>query len=151
MIESYKIFIRSILKFSANNICPCGSLIKYKKCCKSLHEHIKFPKDALELMKSRYSAFALEKSEYIIFTTHVDNMDFKEDKNLWNKEILDFCKNTKFIKLEIIDFIDNKTESFVTFKANLIQNNEDVSFIEKSRFLKIDEKWLYVDGQFIEG
>ena len=102
-------------------------------------------------MKSRYCAYALEKSEYIIFTTHPQNIDFKEDKNSWNKDILDFCQNTKFKKLEILDFIDDKVESFVTFKANMIQNTKDVSFIEKSRFEKINEKWLYIDGQFIEG
>ena len=50
-----------------------------------------------------------------------------------------------------MDFIDDEVESFVTFKANMIQNSEDVSFIEKSRFVKINERWLYIDGQFIEG
>ncbi len=136
------------MKFSVNNTCPCGSSIKYKKCCKPFHEQINFPKNALELMKSRYCAYALEKSEYIIFTTHPNNIDYKENKNSWNEDILDFCKNTKFEKLEILDFIDDKDESFVTFKANIIQNNEDVSFVEKSRFIKINEKWLYIDGQF---
>jgi SEC-C motif domain protein len=137
------------LKFSVNDTCPCGSQKKYKKCCKPFHDNITFPKTALELMKSRYCAFAQGKSEYIISTTHKDNVDFKSDIKSWNKDILDFSKNTEFEKLEILEFIDKQEESFVTFKATLLQHNNDASFCEKSRFLKIDGKWLYVDGQFM--
>lgn len=137
------------MKFSANDNCPCGSLIKYKKCCKSFHENIKTPINALELMKSRYCAYAIEKSEYIISTTHQKNRDFNTDTKVWNNDILDFSRNTKFEKLEILEFIDGQTESFVTFKANITQNKQDVSFIEKSRFIKENGKWQYIDGEFI--
>lgn len=138
------------MKFSANDNCPCGSLIKYKKCCKPFHENIKTPVTALELMKSRYCAYAIEKSEYIILTTHQNNRDFNTDTKAWNNDILEFSKNTKFEKLEILEFIDGQTESFVTFKANITQNKQDVSFVEKSRFVKENEKWQYIDGQFID-
>ncbi|MDX9959884.1 MAG: YchJ family metal-binding protein [Aliarcobacter sp.] len=137
------------MKFSANDNCPCGSLIKYKKCCKPFHEDIKTPINALELMKSRYCAYAIEKSEYIILTTHQNNRDFNTDTKVWNNDILDFSRNTKFEKLEILEFIDGQTESFVTFKANITQNKQDVSFIEKSRFVKENGKWQYIDGEFI--
>lgn len=137
------------MKFSANDNCPCGSLIKYKKCCKPFHENIKTPINALELMKSRYCAYAIEKSEYIISTTHQKNRDFNTDTKVWNNDILDFSRNTKFEKLEILEFIDGQTESFVTFKANITQNKQDVSFIEKSRFIKENGKWQYIDGEFI--
>ena len=138
------------MKFSANDNCPCGSLIKYKKCCKPFHENIKTPINALELMKSRYCAYAIEKSEYIISTTHQKNRDFNTDTKVWNNDILDFSRNTKFEKLEILEFIDGQTESFVTFKANITQNKQDVSFIEKSRFVKENGKWQYIDGEFIK-
>ena len=137
------------MKFSANDNCPCGSLIKYKKCCKPFHEDIKTPINALELMKSRYCAYVIEKSEYIISTTHQKNRDFNTDTKVWNNDILDFSRNTKFEKLEILEFIDGQTESFVTFKANITQNKQDVSFIEKSRFIKENGKWQYIDGEFI--
>ena len=138
------------MKVSVNDTCPCGSQKKYKKCCKPFHDNITFPKTALDLMKSRYCAFATGKSEYIISTTHKDNVDFKSNIKSWNEEILDFTKNTRFEKLEILEFIEGYEESFVTFKATLIQYDNDVSFCEKSRFLKINERWLYVDGKFID-
>jgi SEC-C motif-containing protein len=122
---------------------------KYKKCCKLFHDGLS-PSSALELMKSRYSAFAVQKSEYIISTTHNLNSDFTNDLKSWSNDIMHFSKNTKFEKLEILDFIDDEVESFVTFKATLFQDEKDISFIEKSRFLKSENKWLYVDGEFID-
>jgi SEC-C motif-containing protein len=138
------------LKFSPNDICPCGSLKKYKKCCKPFHDKITFPKTALELMKSRFSAFAVLIADYIIFTTHENNSDYISDLKSWNQDIMNFSKNTRFERLEILDFIEGEVESFVTFKATLFQDNTDISFIEKSRFLKVEDKWLYIDGQFID-
>lgn len=135
--------------FFVNDSCPCGSLKKYKKCCKQFHDKISIPKYALELMKSRYSAYAVSNSNYIINTTHQNNPDYTTDTASWNEDILLFCKHTKFEKLEILDFIDDENESFVTFKATLIQDKKDVSFIEKSRFLKVNDKWFYVDGEFL--
>jgi SEC-C motif-containing protein len=138
------------LKFSVNDSCPCGSTKKYKKCCKTFHDKIIFPKTALELMKSRYSAYATSNAKYIIETTHKDNPDFTDNIKEWENDILIFCNNTKFIGLEILEFIDDENESYVMLKANMIQQGNDVSFIEKSRFLKVDGKWLYVDGKFEE-
>ena len=138
------------MKFSPNDVYPCGSLKKYKKCCKPFHDKITFPKNALELMKSRFSAFAVCNSEYIISTTHENNSDFTQDLKSWNNDILNFSQNTRFEKLQILEFIDDEIESFVTFEATLFQDKNDISFIEKSRFLKVEGIWKYVDGQFIE-
>ena len=138
------------MKFSPNDICPCGSLKKYKKCCKPFHDKITFPKTALELMKSRFSAFAVLIADYIIFTTHENNSDYISDLKSWNQDIMNFSKNTRFERLEILDFIEGEVESFVTFKATLFQNNTDIKNIKKSRFLKVEDKWFYVDGQFLD-
>ena len=100
-------------------------------------------------MRSRYCAFSLKISQYIIKTTHQENQDYKEDRILWKDEILEFSNSTIFEKLEILDFIDGKSESFVTFKATIKCDNNDNSFIEKSKFLKVDNIWLYHSGEFL--
>lgn len=138
------------MKLTVNSPCPCGSPLKYKKCCKVFHDNIKNPLNALELMKSRFSAYAFKQSNYIIKTTHKENQDYSENILEWEKEIEIFSSNTDFDKLEILEFIKGEIESFVTFRATLFQNKNDVSFIEKSRFKKEDNIWLYVDGQFLE-
>lgn len=125
---------------SINDRCPCGSGLKYKKCCKTYHDG-KVPKSALLLMKSRYSAYALNQYKYII-KTHYKSTETIES-------IKEFSENTTFEKLEILEFLDGENEAFVTFRANLFTNNNDSSFTEKSRFIKENEKWFYIDGEMI--
>jgi len=125
-----------------NSKCPCGSGVKYKKCCKPYHSGAKAP-NALVLMKSRYSAYVVGDSNYIIKTTHKDNYDFRNDKKIWKSEIIGFCQNTDFYGLDILDFIDGADEAFVIFKASLSSGN----MIEKSRFLRVDGSWLYLSGE----
>ncbi|MFY9074643.1 YchJ family metal-binding protein [Malaciobacter mytili] len=136
------------LKLAVNSQCICGSKKKYKKCCKLFHDG-ENPPTALDLMRSRFSAFASHNADYIIKTTHYDNPEFTLNTKAWLSDIYNFCEYTDFNALKILEFIDGKNESFVTFKAVLSQNGLDASFTEKSRFLKVDGKWYYVDGIFL--
>jgi len=138
------------MKILPNITCPCGSKIKYKKCCQVFHKG-KLAKTALELMKSRYSAFYVGDANYIIKTTHKGNSDFTLDIKQWKNDILSFSKNSNFKKLTILDFIDLGLEAFVTFRVELYIDNKDNSFVEKSRFLKNNNQWLYVDGEIENG
>lgn len=126
-------------KLSSNDPCPCGSGVKYKKCCARFHKGALAP-DALSLMKSRYSAYAVGDARYIIRTTHPENPDYSEDRKAWREEILNFCRANDFLGLEILDFssIDEKraTVEFVaTLSGGVIR--------EKSLFLMEDGEWLY--------
>jgi len=117
------------MKFSINTLCPCGSGKKYKKCCGVFHKG-SYPKDCVTLMKSRYSAFAIGKIDYIIKTSTNQN-DYDDLKN--------FSDSCDFKKLEIVDY----SEDTVTFKATIFCDGIDNSFVEKSKFRKIDGKWKY--------
>ncbi|CAA6810953.1 MAG: Unknown protein [uncultured Sulfurovum sp.] len=129
-------------KASPNAPCPCGSNNKYKKCCLVYHKGAK-PKTALLLMKSRYAAYAVGDSSYIIKTTHETNAQYMTDTKEWKESIDAFSKETAFLGLEILDFSEDKEEAFVTFKA-LLSSGE---MIEKSHFLKVDGFWLYENGE----
>jgi SEC-C motif-containing protein len=129
-------------KISPNASCPCGSKNKYKKCCLIYHKGSK-PKTALLLMKSRYTAFAVGDSTYIVKTTHEDNPDFTFDVKTWKEGIKNFTDATEFLGLEILEFIDGEEEAFVTFKASLSSGD----MTEKSLFLKVDGMWLYESGE----
>jgi SEC-C motif-containing protein len=133
-----------------NQPCPCGSHKKYKKCCAIFHKGSN-PKTALELMKSRYSAFAVGDAKYIIKTTHKENPEYNEDKKAWERSILDFSYGTEFKKLDIIDFIEKDDEAYVTFKVQLEQNGKDASFQERSKFYKVDGVWKYHSGEVSNG
>jgi SEC-C motif-containing protein len=130
-------------KISPNTPCPCHSHKKYKKCCLIYHKGEK-AEDALSLMRSRYSAYALKNALYIIKTTHPNNSDYTKNREKWIEDIELFYKSTKFLDLEILEFIEDDMESFVTFKVMLLMGQMQ----EKSRFLKVNDEWLYESGEF---
>ena len=129
-------------KIRPNDLCPCGSNNKYKKCCAIYHKGA-VAKTALLLMKSRYSAYACNQASYIIKTTHPNNSDYTTETKCWKESIEAFSKTTEFLSLEILEFIDGEGEAFVTFKAKLSSGD----MIEKSRFLKVNNFWLYKSGE----
>jgi len=131
------------MKLSPNSPCPCHSGEKYKKCCQPYHKGI-LPKTAFLLMRSRYSAYALGIIEYIMATTHPNNPDAAIALADWQKGITDFAHSTQFLGLKILEFIDGEEESYVTFEARF----DHGVMKEKSRFLKVEGKWLYERGTF---
>lgn len=137
------------MKISGNSFCPCGSQKKFKKCCRIFHFGEK-PNNALELMKSRYSAFVAADSKYLMETTHRENPEYTNDISKWEEALHEYFDHTEFKNLAILDFIDGENEAFVTFKATLFQGAIDSSFIEKSRFVKVNDIWLYHSGEFVE-
>jgi SEC-C motif-containing protein len=98
-------------------------------------------------MRSRYSAYAYQLPLYIIQTTHPKNPRYQENKSEWTKDILQFCRETKFESLEVLEFTDGAIQAYVTFHAHLSQKGSDVSFIERSEFLKEEGRWYYYDGR----
>lgn len=128
--------------------CPCDCDLAYQECCNPLHEGKK-PSNALELMRSRYSAYALDLPDYIIKTTHPKCPAFTLDFASWKKSIQKFSRATVFEKLTIRDYDLQEDVSYVTFTAKLKQGGKDASFTEKSRFEKVDGAWRYLSGIFL--
>lgn len=136
------------MKISANAICPCHSGKKYKKCCRPIHQG-RAPSTPTALMRSRYSAYALEDVEYIIKTTHADSPHQQTDKGQWQAQILKFCIETRFVGLQILDesFAESSNEGYVTFKAILTQGDQDATYTERSLFKKQGDYWQYISEE----
>lgn len=128
-------------------LCPCHSQKLYSICCKPFHEGTQAADNALELMRSRYSAYALGLISYIIKTTHPTNPLFKKRAEMRQADILQFCHAMQFEGLDIVEFIDGKEKAFVTFVAHLMQSGRDATFQETSTFYKVDNFWFYVSGK----
>ncbi len=124
--------------------CPCCSGKTYAECCKPYHDGA-LPPTALALMRSRYSAYAMNKADYIIHTTHPQSPYFEKDPIKWKKAIEQFSQTTEFVKLEILE----SAEDTVKFAAHLRQSGRSFILEEKSQFQKINGKWLYLSGLVI--
>lgn len=93
-------------------------------------------------MRSRYSAYALNRAEYIIQTTNPEGPMWRTDMAAWRADLEAFSTQTRFAGL-IILAADHET---VTFRAILFQGTRDVSFTERSVFHREDGRWLYTSG-----
>ncbi len=112
--------------------CPCDTGKDYKECCGRYHKG-EIPKTPLDLMRSRYSAYALQLTDYVLNTER----PCKEERRA---HILHFTHHTTFLRLEILEH----TKNTVTFKAHLSQDGKDTSFTEKSYFTEVHGKWFYI-------
>lgn len=118
--------------------CPCDRERKYQECCESLHERGVIPHHAEELMRSRYSAYALKKAQYLLDTWHPSTrpttLGLEDEEGEW-------------IKLKVISH-RSETEglSWVHFKAFSKVGGQISVLEERSRFVKEEGRWLYVDG-----
>jgi SEC-C motif-containing protein len=130
--------------------CPCHSNKKYKDCCYAYHNG-KPCENALVLMKSRYSAYSLMLTDYIIKTTHPLSPAFIHNKEEWKDMIESIYKNADFNGLKIDAFIEENDRAIVAFTAILNNNDSDVSFSEVSLFKKENNKWYYYQGKIFPG
>lgn len=91
--------------------CPCGLGKTYDECCGKYHKGDAAPTTAEALMRSRYSAYAMKKVDYIVHTALV--LDNKTAIEEWMERV-------KFVKLEIVRTQRGKAldkKGVVEFKA----------------------------------
>ena len=126
--------------------CPCHSKRSYDSCCKMIHEG-KLSESPVDLMRARYSAYALKLSDFIIDTTDPLNPSYEKNIAKWRKDIEHFCDITTFEDLKILDTEHDNDFGYVTFFAKLKQKENDISFTEKSYFHKKNHRWTYLRGK----
>jgi SEC-C motif domain protein len=131
-----------------NNPCFCGSGNTFEQCCKPIIDGTQSAPTAQALMRSRYSAYVIVASQYLIESTHIS-----QRANYSKSEIEAWAKESHWQKLEIIDGkkgLSDDSVGEVEFKA-YYQDSENILQIhyEKSVFKKENGEWFYVSGTII--
>ncbi|KAG0564351.1 hypothetical protein KC19_8G103500 [Ceratodon purpureus] len=130
--------------------CPCGGgeeRREFADCCARYHGGVVEP-DALTLMKARFSAYARSKVDYVVRTTHPENPDFGGEKELAD-DVRATCERLRFTRLEILDDeTPSEDEAFVSFRVTYAlikggRGGDKQHLVEKSRFVKEGDRWLY--------
>ncbi len=128
--------------------CPCGRrgatghALAYAACCGPYVEAFDATPapDAETLMRSRYSAFVLERADYLRATWHESKRPSK----------MGFDPGVKWLGLEVRDFktID-ETHAEVEFVARQRdKSGRAVRLHERSRFVMEEGRWYYVEGDW---
>jgi len=125
--------------------CPCGRMdakkraVVYADCCGRFVDHysdVPAP-DAAHLMRSRYSAFALARADYLLATWHSSTCPAS----------LDFDAGAKWLGLEVREHeLTGADTAEVEFVARYRVDGRAVRLHERSRFVREDGRWFYVDG-----
>ena len=123
------------------NPCICGSQNAYKECCFPFHNGDRKPATAEQLMRSRYAAFQLGMSDYLLSTwadeTRPENIEFTPGLR-WQK--LNVNGRKKGRKKDL--------EGWVTFVAYYLLGSENGALHETSYFKRdCGGDWKYVDGE----
>lgn len=120
-------------------ICPCGSNKSYAECCGPLHAG-EPAANAEALMRSRYSAFAMNLMPYVERTWHPST----RPKQVAGEEAV----NPQWIGLrvkrhEVID----EDRAIVEFSARYKLAGRVFTLHEISRFVRENGSWFYLDGK----
>lgn len=122
--------------------CYCASQKNFDECCEPFIIGAKNATTALELMCSRYSAYATHAADYLLATTHIS-----ERKYYSKSEILNWAKCNQWLKLEIINVAENKVE----FKAYFLDSKLQKQIHHELSTFKLENgSWFYVDGEFFD-
>ncbi|WGL54171.1 YchJ family metal-binding protein [Nocardioides sp. BP30] len=113
--------------------CPCGSGLPYDACCGPLHRGVRRAGTALELMRSRYAAYAVGDAGYVFRTWHPRTRPAEpalEGGPTW-------------VGLTV----EGYGEDWVEFTAHWRQDGRSGRLHERSRFARRAGRWLYLDGE----
>ncbi len=123
--------------------CPCRTNQHYINCCGRYLDHGEVAATAENLMRSRYTAYALNREDYLLSTWHHKSRPMSlglsnQPQNKW----LDLT-----VKRHEQSSPNHATVEFV---ARYKINGRAHRLHEISRFVSEEGRWFYVDGDILQ-
>ena len=124
--------------------CPCGRAdargrpLAYAACCGRYLAHDTPAPDAEALMRSRYTAFVLERADYLLATWHASR----------RPSGIEFDPGVKWLGLDVRQhrLLDDSRAEVEFVARQKSPGSPAVRLHERSRFLREAGRWYYVDG-----
>ncbi len=134
--------------FTDQSDCPCQSDLSYGQCCgrflKAADKNdTSVPQTAEQLMRSRYTAYVLSNSLYLLNTWHPQYRPQKIDLS---------ASDQQWIGLKIKETHKGQAQDDsgeVHFIARYKVNGEASHLEERSQFVKMAGQWFYTTGQIL--
>jgi len=121
-----------VSKKKTETSCPCGSGKAFIDCCKPYIRGTQPVPSAEALMRSRYTAYAMNNEQYLLDSWHAST----------RPESIDMDPTAQWIRLVIL----KKNTDHVEFVATYRIQGKACKLYENSRFVFEGGKWFYVDG-----
>ena len=120
-------------------VCPCGSGKAFADCCGRYLDGGAAAPTAEALMRSRYTAYTLQREDYLLATWHASTRPVQLG--------LAGEVQTKWIGLDVKRHEQqDENHAIVEFVARHKVNGRAHRLHETSRFVREDGHWHYVDG-----
>lgn len=122
--------------------CPCGRRLErgqapFATCCGPSLAGDRPAPDAEALMRSRYTAYVLGRSDYLLATWHASR----------RPSTLALEPAVKWLGLEVKQHrATGEDQAEVSFVARYRASGRGVRLQEHSRFVRENGRWFYVDG-----
>ncbi|HHQ68880.1 MAG TPA: hypothetical protein ENM98_01045 [Halothiobacillaceae bacterium] len=124
-------------------VCHCGSGLTRADCCGQFLDGHAYTPTAEALMRSRYSAFCEANRDYLLATWHPET----------RSENLTCAPAQRWLGLRIYDAIaggKNDAQGQVEFIARTrIGGGSAQRHHERSYFVRVDDRWYYLNGEII--
>ncbi|WP_062517451.1 YchJ family protein [Demequina gelatinilytica] len=121
--------------------CPCGSGASFAGCCRPYLRGEADAPTAEALMRSRYTAFVRRDAAYLASTWHASTRPL---------DVAEGLDEAEWRGLEILgttDGLEGDDAGTVTFVAHHATGAISMGqHRETSRFVRVDGRWQYVDG-----
>ena len=120
---------------SAADACPCGGA-SYRTCCAPFLLRESWPSTAEQLMRSRYTAFAVQDAEHLLRTWHPRT----------RPEAIALGER-RWTGLTITDRVDGAADDLmgiVAFTAHWLDDDRPGTLTERSAFVKRGGRWFYL-------
>ncbi len=122
--------------------CPCGTGLTYAACCGRYLEQAEIPDHAEALMRSRYTAYTLNRDDYLLATWHHSTRPAALDRTNETQH--------KWLGLTVERHEQPAADrAIVEFVARFKVGGRTHRLHEISRFVHENGRWLYIDGDMI--
>ena len=131
------------LKTPLSPHCPCGSSKQYSDCCSRYLDHGEVATTAEHLMRSRYTAYTLNREDYLLATWH----------HSARPGSLELANNTpnQWVGLTVKGHEQSAPDrAIVEFIARYKINGRAYRLHEISRFVHEGGAWFYLDGDILQ-
>ena len=132
--------------------CPCGGG-RYGDCCGPLHRQEQLAITAEQLMRARYSAFALAEINFLL-ASH-PQPQVPDDQRY--RQLAQSCRKTRWLGLRITSCHQGQAsdlEGTVTFEARFLAAGQRGVLKETSRFQRLgmapEGAWRYIEALNLE-
>lgn len=129
-----------------NDLCPCGSEIKFKKCCQPflIGQKLDHPE---RVVRARHVASVIGQIDFLWKTLHPQAPRRLHDTWSQFQSENAILKTLDFRELVLVDADESKRDrTLIVTYTKVFDGEQDLSYLEEVELKSLEGSWYYFDG-----